>query len=652
MKKIFLLFLMSLTVCMVNKNQVFAEYQKADLSSVTKPFVCVEGEDYSKELEKEGYSILSNNVNFSVVGKYNIEYIDNETKECFSRRVDVIDKKQVQSLGYYQTNPSSLFLDSNQTENYIDNLTFADKNFLVHTLMDPNNQEIGVTSLLSCFENNNLKWQITIATNSKILIKKIITDGISLYLVGLINNEAYDVYVAIYNLNGKFINEMTVVGNKVEKVIDAKILNDHLFIAGTTNSTSGYYSGVRKMEDSYLLKIDKDTLVLKKIHLFDNEGLDNIEAFMIHSNYLYFVHSYLNNGIKHHILYQMDEQFNINETMLIGPYVGFETISLASDNQVIYLLSKEYSYKYEKDIARLYKLSFNLKITSVKNYSFEGYTVIPKDMVVNDSGIGSLLFFLQDENQNTGYSVIKFQQDTELFEIRRVAAKESPKKFTNEDGNSFYFTTNQKISITKINSIQVLEFGPLVLNGEQNAKDYQVIINSVFCNHQPNLSKLQYSLSKFGTYRLIYGFETPELVFYYHLDSKVNEQINVRQDEVYDVGYCLNFNGMGTLNGQDITNNYFINEEGSYILEVVGNNNYYKQIHFKIKSYSSKPIFYSPELKIEKIIGSSTTLEDKVNISLTKDNSQVITNHQENIWLLIFPVITILTCAVYIIRLH
>ena len=58
---------------------------------VTKPIMLLKGYEYNDVLNYDNYTIVKTNVDYQNTGEYEIEYIHNETKETFVKKVYIVE---------------------------------------------------------------------------------------------------------------------------------------------------------------------------------------------------------------------------------------------------------------------------------------------------------------------------------------------------------------------------------------------------------------------------------------------------------------------------------------------------------------------------------------------------------------------------------
>ena len=79
-------------------------------------------------------------------------------------------------------------------------------------------------------------------------------------------------------------------------------------------------------------------------------------------------------------------------------------------------------------------------------------------------------------------------------------------------------------------------------------------------------------LMDFGTYERLYEFSCGDYTFVIPIIKEIPLIVNIDNKGVYDINVPLYFNGSGYLNNERIESGYCCPNEGTYLLEIIGNN--------------------------------------------------------------------------------
>ena len=122
---------------------------------------------------------------------------------------------------------------------------------------------------------------------------------------------------------------------------------------------------------------------------------------------------------------------------------------------------------------------------------------------------------------------------------------------------------------------------------------------------------------------------------------------NIWENNCYDLGVKIYFNGIGKLNNELIDENTHILTPGTYVLEVIGNNDEAVTINFKVVDVKIKEIKdgeYNQNYIIKDFV--------KQEISEVKVKQNLMINDYENnllnknLWYLLIPILTIVVSVV------
>ena len=144
-----------------------------------------------------------------------------------------------------------------------------------------------------------------------------------------------------------------------------------------------------------------------------------------------------------------------------------------------------------------------------------------------------------------------------------------------------------------------------------------------------NLNQLIYeddfNRSVFGVYDLILDYGLIKI----NCSVSINKRVNISNNCIYPKGINLVFSGKGYLNGNEIYNNHYINEEGKYELKLVGKDetNYYNfEVRDMLISYSEDDVKdWDYEVKVNEKLYLEIQLEYEVD-----DIYDVIVNNESH----------------------
>lgn len=651
-KKLFMMGITLLISIIVNfqfmsKKAFAAENNIASPNEIQKALVCLIGHDYSNYLNYDGYEIIDNPVNFSICNQYRVKY--QRGSDIYYKTVEVVNQETLSELGYYQFNTIDFLPKSNYGTYLLTQTFYEDINYLIYGFYDINDRSKPSEIYLVTIKDNKIIMEKYLYNTSQKTPTKIIVTDNSILIFGQTSNNNGNIYMEHYSIDGTLKAQNELIGEGNDILTDAVVIDEYLYITGTTNSEDHYYLGTRKETDSFIMRLDLETLVYNKVTFLSKDGYDKISKICTINGDLYFTLQYTISNKPYTELMQMSFEFALKKNTTISTEIDYKIKDLKEKDGYIYLLNTCYSYNYSRDIGRV--SIFNSTIRKVKDIIYTDKTFKDiTDIAITNKDNFSVLITNKNENNELSFDSIKYLNMEEVLKISKKYSGYTSGVYANEVGNSLYTYDNNRLVRLDITNVKIDNFGTFENNDLNN---YRVLINFEETRINLNLSSLKYDDNLYGNYELLCVFSSDRLDLVYYLNHVVPEDFNVRINEVYDAGYELKFNGTGYLNGILIESGYTITKDGSYTLEVYGNNEIKREINFKINKYKL-------DYKVEKDTNLEITndeyvkkgYEQKTNYQVNDNFENKITYQAKNNWLIIFPVFSAVVAAFILIRFH
>lgn len=629
------------------KTKINASTEIKSPAEVQKAIVCLVGYDYSAYLEYAGYEIVDNPVNFAICNKYTVKYERENT--IYKKIVEVVDKDTLCNLGYYQFNTIDFLPQSNNGTRLLTSAIYDNKTYLIYFFYDIANERTTGDAYLIVKEENEIILEKHLYKLKEKEPKKILVNEDSIYILGHTSNDNTNIYIERYDHQGVLQNENELIGNESDQLNDAVLIDEYLYITGVTTSADHYYLGTRKGLDGFIMRLNAETLVYSAVNFVSKEGIDKITNLATDGTNLYFISQYIQSETPYAVMYLMNKELGIRKSITMSTEVSYDVkdIKIIGDN--IYILNTCYSYNYERQIGRV--SIHNLELRKVKDINYLDEDFYKVEDITSDNGTDfSVIITTRDEENELGFTTIKYLDKVESYRISQKWDNVDRVSYANMDGNKIYLEKDNRLVSFSITNVKINDFGKFK---NQQLKDYQVIINAKTTLLDNDLSSLKYDDDVYGTYKLICGFKTENLDLLYTIDHIVTENFNVKINEIYDTGFILEFNGIGYLNGEQINNGYTVTKEGTYTLEVYGNNEIKREINFKIEHH---------QLEYEIIKNTNFTIQEPT-LNVPKDTQSIIyqvndtaenkINYpRKNNWLMVIPVFSSVVVAFAIIRFH
>lgn len=246
----------------------------------------------------------------------------------------------------------------------------------------------------------------------------------------------------------------------------------------------------------------------------------------------------------------------LSTDLTLKKYVIFDktVISLDIFDNNVYVFLEDYIYHF--DIALSLKSSLKIVSGCVFGKMMNNFTPV----IVTKNGLK-----MYDYNNGLLLSTYDFSFNEDLME-----------PFVIDD--SLFFETQYGYMRLLIFDQGIVNNKFIYDEGEKNIDNYNV--NGLFKIYEAKgVMDSDFNPSVFGDYKIMVNYGEFDLP----ITIKVLERHNVTNGKVYPTGYNLLFSGIGYLNGEQIMNNYPINESGKYTLKLVGKDET-KEIKFEIKN--------------------------------------------------------------------
>lgn len=578
-------------------------------------------------IEENNLEIVSGVVDWDKVGSYFITYkdrLDNIYKKEFivfqdynnqyflnkeaEHEINLLSNNEI--LDVFYVSSSSYYLISNYQE---EDETYYDQ------------EKICVTF----YENNEYKWEYHYYKYSRYSYGYLYNNN--LIITGLVYNENnnYINTIVLFEItpNREIIKTREIRSNTSCFCYGLNVYNNNIFLITSTSGNQGDYLQYKKDNDH--------RLVILKLSYNNFKILDG-KTDNTFSNYSVIDSSFYDSRIAINISFK--ENIKIN--------------NVSFSNAII-----EYT-----DLLEYY----NCYYYSLYNKDYYGCQITQTDVCVFliDNSINKNCITIQYLNNDINNKQVSLDLETK-YNVNRINVFNIDKnniylsmyyhqgnndyflgfaKVCSEKGVSYYpvTTTEKRVIKTKIcdgiiknlyynNDLLYYESYNLIeiLSNFNQHKDYDLLEKTVKVNGiDANLINYfnNVDLNLYGEYNNILFLED-QFNNEYVLEEIYNLylQTNIKQNEQYQIGYNLSFNGEATLNGVAINNNFKVNDIGNYLLIIKGKNNVSKTISFSIDELTmvNEPI-ESDKFCVNKVETYNKLIEDTSyinnNISIESSN--------------------------------
>lgn len=629
---------------------VFGE-DSAIIEEVKKPLWAIEGVDAYECLTYPGYQIVQSNVNFGQPGSYAITYQapDGTTAE---KPVMVLAKDQ---KGYfleknYLPEDNPVYYDELYASCQIDEKTYA----YAYKYQERNPQFPPHNVFINIMEENTLKYSLLLYYNTFTEVSQMIYDSGYLVGTGRYRSAKGEWVLWMFRINTET--------RKIERVelstkgevggLDIVASNNSYFLVGWTASVDAPFDQTRKGKDAFLAQVDKTTLALKTVKTYPLDGDDAFTNAVLKDNYIYLTQSYNLLPDETYAAFKtlkVDFLGNVlGEAKYQHPYQALP-LKLIKTRDKIYLLVKFFHYSSQSFKDALYEVGPALSMEVAEDFSTAETNVL--DIYITDR---NYLSYLTVRNNQPQISYKKLGSENLLGSYRLKTGGITNPEFVN-GGFRHIIGANQELmqtAVVEVDFLQIDHLGSTVIAENGPKHDYQVMVNLETLDHDASLSKVPDSFELFGTYPGYYVFSSNLAYFVYGQNWTILPQVSVENNQIYDLGVKIEFNGNGKLNGEEIVSGTRLNQPGDYILELTGKDFQIVSKKFKVAPLSLQADITEPVASGKAKVYVDETVSDEARFDFIKnpDNPVFGTKTQETDWVWLIPLSALLAGAVFISR--
>ena len=574
MKKFFI-FIIVFIIVFIHNFPSFKAFEILELPSL----YIEEGVGNESYLYQENYTVISGVVDWYREGTYNVTYEDS-FNNIYNKKYIIIPKNDSY---YFITKQNENEIKLSNYHQIIDvfyineNSFYVISNYQIEEPTGPDQEKISVIY----YEDYQYKWEYRYYKYSR-------------YVSGCLNNDNIVITGLVYNENNYYINTIVLFEVTKERqviksrevssdkscfVYDLYLDNNYIYLITVTNGSKNDYDKYKQDDKSKIVifKID-----CKNFQIITGITIDELE------NFIFVDASYY------------DRRLTIN--VLLKEKQGIFTNCIYEYNDTLQFINKYYFSINNKDYLGHQVTKDELCFFSIDNTVNENCVKIE----YLNSGVDNKNITL--DLYNTYYinyvQVVNVDGNNIYFSLNNITNKAS--YFLgfckiNSVYNVSYFTTSPEgINVIKAKCanglllqmynkqdklysrvMDLIEINTIKTETNKVKNCIKTIYHD--CNELlKNTYEIQLNNNVFGKYKNVYFYIDNNYNEYYLQDEiEIIFQCNVKENEVYQIGYKLDFNGLGSLNGNIINSGYIINDIGKYQL-VIGGVNETKIITFSI----------------------------------------------------------------------
>lgn len=606
---------------------------------ISKPLVIIRGE-YNYDLTYDNYSLISSNLNTSVVGKYLNVYQHYQTNEFVYKDIYVVDENCVN--GDIVNIEYETFIHNNQ--NIVKYIQISENKYVYIYTVDNNTTEEGRIDIhLTLVEGNTVVWDNIIFENYLAEIVDLQVNNNEIYtMINFYSSYSkMDIYIKKISLEGKYVYSYIYSGDKNDLSTKLFIDENQCYIVGNTTSEKRFCEGEREQEDSFLLVIDKLKFEKFSEYTFGCSGVDNIEEIFVDDNYIYLIQQYLNPNkgnlpsIKC-IQLTLDGTY-VKEKELISGY-GLKVVDVSEYDIYSFIVVYEY-YNESKKMYQTNVVSVNNNLNHVVKYHYNYNNDCHLQYIYLSNTTLSLMYKLTNDQNGYLFKCVDINQNAEL--VNYSFGDSHFDKYYLHDNFSLFIYNEDKLYISDMTLLDIDFLGKDIVSTDEDIYKYVGYCNGIEFRHNDDRSIINIDYGMFGDYNLIYYLESDSCDLLYNKPVKVLTNLSISHNNTYDRNIRLNFTGIGILNGEQISSGHIVDEEGDYQLKLIGYNDVTYDYQFKV----SKLSLDTSNVTTNEINDDSMTFIDNIiehsdefrfeNINLDKDDNT--SNNTYSWWPIFIP---------------
>lgn len=572
-----------------------------------------EGVGNDTYLYNDNYELISGAVNWNREGTYMLNYQD-EIGNIYSKNIVIIPKKDYQYL-ITKNEEINIKIDSNNI--IMDIFYITDSSFYVisnYQMPDPTAPDQEKISVIY-YENYEFKWEYRYYKYSRFVSASLYNDNI--IVTGLVYNENnyYINSIVLFEVTKErqIIKSREISSDKPCFVYNLYVDNDIIYLITNTNGTKFDYEKYKTHEISQLVIFEINYNTFQIDNGICNEEIKNF--FIIDTSY-YDRRLTINiqfkekQGLFTNCIYEYNDRLELVDkyyfTIENKDYICHQ---VTRDEICIFAID----YSVNSDCVKVEYLQNNVENKNILLDLYNNY-VINNIEIVNVEG-NDIYICMNNKtikgNHFLGYCKVNSLNKVTYFSTTTEDINIIKSKISNGILINFYSVNNRIYTkILKLIEIKTINYDN---NLEKNIIK-KLYVNCIELNKNKHL--ITTNKNKFGIYKNIYKYLDSEYNEYFLEDTiEVKLDCNIEENNIYQTGYKIRFNGEGTLNGEEINNEYIINDIGKYQLVIKGNtdtklitfsiddltiNSINREtIKFNINSINIKPNIYNPEQYID-----------------------------------------------------
>lgn len=547
-------------------------------TDVEKPLILIKG-DQDVKLDYPGYRLISSNLNMDIVGEYTNLYQNKTTAEVVTKHIYVVEKNSVLNQTHCFESNTKICEEKRKVDLVINGI---EKNsyYMICSQKAESNEPENVNLYLLYVLNGNIKYEKLIIENrqASIIDVKIDKEKIIIACNVVFKYSGLDLYIGTFDLDGNLLVPKFYSGMDYDAGEDIIVSNDAYYIVGSTRSVKGEIGGVRDGIDSFIMKLNKETLRIDDMYYYNLKGENICQAAIIIDEYIYMVEKYTENNLHKLRILKINLEGIVIDTVTFASGINVDTLQLYNWDGTIVVVTNETTIK---SISSIYMIDSELNIHKIDEYSNNNMLVA--STYLDNNELVALYHTIQNNKLSTFIRKIDLIYEEELI----YALLEEDVSNYHVYDNVLYKLVNNAIYKPSFHYLRIDRFGSnVIFDDTTDINDYQILMDGQKIHLDVNKSNLEYDLNLFGYYNGIYYFSGKIFDLRYTQNLQVLSNPSIIPNENHDRNLVLTFNGAGILNGKPIESGYVIRDDGEYTLKLIGKDNVSVEYKFEVKLQS------------------------------------------------------------------
>lgn len=519
-------------------------------------------------------TIISGDVDWNKTGTYTITYED-YNKNVYKKDYVIIQNKNEQYFLENNIENEIPFANISEVEDVF--YLSSESYYIIYNYQveDPTYYDQEKVAV-SFYENNSYKWTYSYYKYSRYVSGYLFNDN--LIIAGKVYNENnnYNNSIVLFEITKEreIIKQREIESNFSCSCYGIHYYENYLYLVTSTKGNSLDYNKIKTSNEEQLviLKIDYESFkiyegkaesAISNFRIIDTSFYD----YRITINIAYKENIMINNVEYTNCIYEYDERLQLqNQYHFSLKNKDYITYQVTKNDVCFFSIDHSVNSEYVK--VQYLNNEIDIKIIELSRENMYNINDI-KVITVNENDIYMMLNSKKLNKKNfLGFAKINTFDGVKYFSVTPSEISVLNSKVYNNNIYNTYIKDN-KLYNKIYNLIEII--ASTFENSNYNITKKTVIVNGQKTALTNYFDSTNYK--KYGIYQNVLKTKDENNNAYY-VDEiiNVNAKVNVTNNEVYQIGYKLCFNGEAILNGKKINSDYIINDIGNYQLIIYGEN--------------------------------------------------------------------------------